>query len=101
MEPKKNGSNLKQKVAALSERSWKIIQTAGGIALGAVVCFFLYGDASADSTAYSIYALLLALIVPRLAEQSCGRSIASGRVAMLITIAVLIVSHLLLTYALA
>jgi len=60
MEPKKNRSDLKQKVAALSERSWKIIQTAGGIALGAVICFFLYGDASADSTTYSIYALLLA-----------------------------------------
>jgi len=99
MEPKKE-SGLKAKVAALSERSWKIIQCAGGVALGAVICFFLYGDADGGST-YSIYALLLALIVPRLLEQSCGRSIASGRIAMLITLVILIVGRLLLTYALA
>ena len=90
--------NLKQRVAALSERSWKIIQIAGGISLGAVVCFFLYGD-SDGGTPYSIYALLLALIVPRLLEQSCGRSVSAGRIAMLITLVVLIISHLLLSYS--
>ena len=100
MEPKKN-SDFKQRVAALSERTWKIIQTAGGIGLGAAVCFFLYGDASADSTMYSIYALLLALAVPKIAEQSCGRSVNAGRIAMLITIAMLIVAHLLISYAFA
>lgn len=99
MEPKKNHSDFKQKIASFSERSWRIIQAASGIALGTAVCFFLYGDSSADGTAYSIYALLLALIVPRLAEQSCGRSIAFGRTVMLITIAALIIAHLLLTYA--
>lgn len=101
MEPKKNSSDLKQKIAALSEHSWNIIQTAGGIALGAVICFFLYGDSSADGTVYSIYALLLALIVPRLVEQACGRSISKGRVAMLIAIVILICAHLLMTYAFA
>lgn len=99
MEPKKR-SNLKEKVAALSERSWTVIQTVSGIALGAVICFFLYGDENGGST-YSIYALLLALIVPRLLEQSCGRSIAKGRIALLITLVILIVGRLLLTYALA
>lgn len=100
MEPKKNRSGLQQKVAALSERSWKTIQVAGGIALGAVVCFFLYGDSDGGST-YSIYALLLALIVPRLLEQAFDRSVAAGRIAMLITLAILIIGHLLLTYAIA
>jgi len=96
MDPKKQG--MKQKIAALSERSWKIIQIAGGISLGAVICFFLYGDSDGGS-AFSIYALLLALIVPRLLEQSCGRSVSVGRIAMLITLVILIVSHLLLTYS--
>ena len=99
MEPKKSQSDFKQRVAALSERSWKIIQTAGGISLGAAVCFFLYGDSSADGTVYSIYALLLALIVPRLAEQSCGRSVAFGRTVMLISIVIFIGAHLLTRYA--
>ena len=90
--------NLKQKVAALSDRSWKIVQAAGGIALGAVVCFFLYGDSDGGTT-FSIYALLLALIVPRLLEQSCGRSVYFGRMAMLVTLVVLIGAHLLLTYS--
>lgn len=90
--------DLKQKVAALSERSWKIIQAAGGMALGAAVCFFLYGDSDGGST-FSIYALLLALIVPRLLEQSCGRSVSFGRKAMLVTLVVLIGAHLLLTYS--
>ena len=99
MEPNKdNRTGLQKKVAALSERAWKIVQCAGGIGLGCAVCFFLYGD-SMNSTTYSIYALLLALVVPRLVEQSCGRSVASGRVAMLITIVLLVVGHLLLTYA--
>ena len=98
MEPKKNGSDLKRKVEVLSERSWKIIQIAGGIALGAVVCFFLYGDSDGGTT-YSIYALLLALIVPRLLEQACGRSVATGRAAMLVTLVILIVGYLLLSYA--
>jgi len=90
--------SLKEKVAALSERSWKIIQIAGGITLGAVVCFFLYGDADGGST-FSIYALLLALIVPRLLEQSCGRSVSTGRIAMLITLVLLIAAHLVLNYS--
>ena len=96
MNEKKPG--LKEKVAALSERSWKIIQAAGGIALGAVVCFFLYGDSDGGTT-YSIYALILALIAPRLLEQSCGRSVTFGKTAMLVTLVVLIAAHLLLTYS--
>jgi ABC-type multidrug transport system permease subunit len=99
MEPKKR-SDLKEKVAALSERSWNVIQTVSGIVLGAVICFFLYGDENGGST-YSIYALLLALIVPRLLEQACGRSIAKGRAAMLVTLVILIGAHLLMTYAFA
>ena len=94
----KKPSNLQEKVAALSKRSWKVIQIASGIALGAVVCFFLYGDSDGGST-YSIYALLLALIVPRLLEQACDRSVSTGRIAMLITLVLLIGARLLLTYA--
>ena len=96
MEQKKSG--LKEKVAALSARSWKIIQIAGGISLGVVVGFFLYGDADGGST-YAIYALLLALVVPRLAEQSCGRSIAVGRNAMVISLAMMIAAHLVMNYS--
>ena len=95
---KPENSGMKQKIAALSERSWKVIQIAGGVSLGAVICFFLYGDADGGAT-YSIYALLLALIVPRLLEQACGRSVSAGRIAMLVTLIVLIVSHLLLNYS--
>ena len=94
----KEKKNLKQKVAALSERTWKIIQISGGISLGAAVCFFLYGDSDGGTT-FSIYALLLALLVPRLLEQSCGRSVATGRIAMLIALVVLIAAHLLATYS--
>lgn len=94
----KKPTGLQEKVAALSERTWRIIQIAGGASLGAVVCFFLYGG-STDNTTNSIYALLMALLVPRLLEQSCGRSVATGRIAMLITLVLLIVGYLLLTYA--
>lgn len=98
MEPKEKRSGLQKWVAALSERSWKAVQAVSGATLGAVICFFLYGDADGGST-YSIYALLLALIVPRLLEQACGRSVAVGRVAMLITLVLLIVGRLLVTLA--
>lgn len=100
MEPKENRSKLQKWAAAQSERSWRVVQTVSGIVLGAVICFFLYGDADGGST-YSIYALLLALIVPRLLEQACGRSVAAGRVVMLITLVLLIVGRLLMTLVLA
>jgi ABC-type multidrug transport system fused ATPase/permease subunit len=67
-------------------------------ALGAVVSFFLSGGTS-DDTVYAIYALLLALLVPKFIEQGCGRRVDFGRTVMLIAISLFIVSALIMHYA--
>jgi hypothetical protein len=98
MEPKNKQTKLQQWAQAQSERSWKIIQGFGGAALGAAVSFFLSGGTS-DDTVYAIYALLLALLVPKFIEQGCGRRVDFGRNAMLVVISLFIVSALIMHYA--
>lgn len=95
-EPEKNEQEqpmrpnpFRDKVEALSERAWKCWQAVTGVALGIGCCCFLYGgNGGVENTWSTIYALMLALIVPKLAEQSCGRSVLFGKKVMLGTIIV-------------
>lgn len=84
------------KIARLSDNTWKICQGIGGVLLAVAVTAFLFGGVSEDksSSMFTIYAALLALIVPRLVEKSCHRSINFGRMVMLITLCVGIVGFI-------
>ena len=88
-------SDFRRRVEAMSERAWNAAQTVGGLLLGGAVSFFLIGGNEDDSFSFfTVYALVLALLVPRILEQLCGRSVNRGRIAMVAAIAVIMVVQL-------
>ena len=79
--------NMRERVEALPEKTWKILNAIGGAVIGALGSVFLYGGNGGLENQWStIYALLLVLVAPRLIEQYCGRSVLFGKKVMLGTV---------------
>ena len=90
-------NDFQRRVAALSDRAWNAIQITGGAILGGAEAFFLIGGTSDDSQfVFALYALVLALFVPKALEKACDRSLSRGRTVMLIAIAVAMVVHVVI-----
>lgn len=90
-------TDFQKRVDRISAKRWKMIQIIAGIVLGLAVIFFLFGGENEGFSMFTLYAALLALFVPRYAERSCGRSIGTGRMAMIITMAICLVVQVILT----
>ena len=89
-------TDFQKRVAALSDRAWSAIQIAGGLVLGGASSFFLMGGVQDDSQfMFVIYALVLAVFVPKALEGVCGRSLSRARVTMLIAITAVMIVQLI------
>lgn len=97
--PGDDRTEFQKRVDRLSVKKWRMIQIIAGIVLGLAVIFFLFGGENEGFSMFTLYAALLALFVPRYAERSCGRSIGTGRMAMIITMAICLVVQVVLTSA--
>lgn len=77
---------LSQRVHAIADARWKLYNLAGGAALGLLlaVCLFVLPEIPEFSNWSLILAVVLALLVPRLVENRLKRSIATGRMTMVI-----------------
>ena len=91
-EPDKR-TKLQKKIDGMNEKQWRVWQCIGGVVLGLAVCFFLLGDDG--ESMLGIYSFVLALLVPKLLENSFRRSVNDGRIAMVITIAVILIARLI------
>ena len=96
--PVDNRSKVQKRIDAMSEKTWNIWQTICGALLGVVVSFFLFGGSGEDMSAYAIYALVIALVVPKLAENACGRNVNRGRTALAVSIAMIMVAYCAVRY---
>lgn len=96
--PVDNRSKLQKRVDAMSEKTWNLWQTVCGALLGGVVSFFLFGGSGDDMSTYAIYALVIALVVPKLAENTFGRNVNRGRTALAVSIAMIMAAYMAVRY---
>ena len=77
-------SALQQRVGAIPEKRWDFLQIVFGGLLGLAVSLCLFGSNSGDGSAqsFTLYAAILALLVPRLIERSVDRKAPKARIAM-------------------
>lgn len=89
-------TDFQKRVAAWSEKKWKWISGVCGAILGLAVIFFLYGGNEDEGfSMFSLYAVVLALFVPRTLESTCGRSVRFGQTIMIIAMVIGIVGQLI------
>jgi len=87
--PEDTRTDFQRRCAAISDKKWNIIQSIGGVILGGAVVFFLFGGTSDDAfSIFTVYALVLAMFVPKYVEKTCDRNLDRGRIVMVIAIAV-------------
>jgi len=90
-------TDFQKRVAAWSEKKWKWISGICGAILGFAVIFFLYGGNEDEGfSMFSLYAVVLALFVPRTLESTCGRSVRFGQTIMIIAMTIGILTQLVL-----
>ena len=84
-----NRTEFQKKVASWSEKKWKWISGFFGAILGFAVIFFLYGGNEDEGfSMFSLYAVVLALFVPKTLQTTCGRSVRFGQMIMIIAMTV-------------
>lgn len=89
-------TDFQKRVAVWSEKKWKWISGVCGAILGLAVIFFLYGGNEDEGfSMFSLYAVVLALFVPRTLESTCGRSVRFGQTIMIIAMVIGIVGQLI------
>ena len=82
-------TDFQKKVASWSEKKWKWISGICGAILGFAVIFFLYGGNEDEGfSMFSLYAVVLALFVPKTLESTCGRSVRFGQLIMIIAMTI-------------
>ena len=90
-------TDFQKRVAAWSEKKWKWISGVCGAILGFAVIFFLYGGNEDEGfSMFSLYAVVLALFVPRTLESTCGRSVRFGQTIMIIAMTIGILVQLVM-----
>ena len=90
-------TDFQKRVDKLSFKAWNTVQIVGGLLLGGIVSFFLFGGSSNEiMSMFTVYALVLALIVPKVVENLCGRSLNRARIAMVIAIAAIMIANVLI-----
>lgn len=99
--PAEELDDLQKRVRAIPEKKWTILTIVCGALLGALCGALLtYFSAMESIGMYgTIAALLIALLVPRLAEKRLRRSIQRGRIALMIGLAVWIGVSALIMFA--
>ena len=93
--------DLQKRVRAMPDKKWNALMTISGAILG-VLCGVLltYFSAMESIGMYgTIGALLLAMLVPRLAERRLRRSVQRGRVALMIALGVWIAASAAIMFA--
>ena len=88
--PAEELDDLQKRVRAMPDKTWNALTIAFGALLGVLCGALLTYFSTMESVGmYStIGALLLAMLVPRLAERRLRRSIQRGRIALMIALAV-------------
>lgn len=90
-------TDFQKRVASWSEKKWKWISGFFGALLGFAVIFFLYGGNEDEGfSMFSLYAVVLALFVPRTLESTCGRSVRFGQMIMVIAMVIGLVLQLVM-----
>lgn len=91
--------NTDQKIQAMSEAAWKRVNTIGGIVLGLIIGAVLF--ALSDSARFGPYAFMgaavLSLFVPRFVQGRVARSVRTGQIAMLFTLAACMGAYIVYT----
>ena len=89
-------TDFQKRVASWSEKKWKWISGFFGAMLGFAVIFFLYGGNEDEGfSMFSLYAVVLALFVPRTLQSTCGRSVRFGQTVMIIAMVIGILVQLI------
>ena len=90
-------TDFQKRVASWSEKKWKWISGFFGAILGFAVIFFLYGGNEDEGfSMFSLYAVVLALFVPRTLQSTCGRSVRFGQTVMIIAMVIGILAQLII-----
>lgn len=90
-------TDFQKRIASWSEKKWKWISGVLGAILGFAVIFFLHGGNNEEGfSMFSLYAVVLALFVPRTLESTCGRSVRFGQMIMIIAMAIGLVAQVLI-----
>ena len=90
-------TDFQKKVASWSEKKWKWISGIFGAILGFAVIFFLYGGNEDEGfSMFSLYAVVLALFVPKTLESTCGRSVRFGQLIMIIAMTIGLLAQLIM-----
>lgn len=94
-QPEEELDALQKKVRSFPEKQWLLIQRVAGTLLGLLCGFLLTYLGNFESTRFygTIGAVLVALIVPNLAEKRIKRSVQKGRVMLMIGLGVWLVAY--------
>lgn len=94
-EPEEELDELQQRIHDYPDQKWNLLQRLAGAAMG-VICgllLTLFSGFESIGMYATVAALLIALLVPRLAEKRFRRSVQKGRIAMLIALAVWLAAY--------
>lgn len=94
-QPPEELDDLQKKIHAYSEKQWTLIQRVSGAALGLLCGFLLTYFGSFESTGMygTIGALLIALLVPNIAEKRIKRTVQKGRIMLMISLGVWLAAY--------
>ncbi|HPY37433.1 MAG TPA: hypothetical protein PLH38_06330 [Clostridia bacterium] len=89
-----------KRIAALSEKNWRLVQVIGGTGLGlfCALCIFVLGNTETFGSISLIIAAVAALFAPNYFEKNAGRKIPVLRKALLISLSACLVVAIILNF---
>lgn len=95
-EPPPEPTDIQKKVAAIPEKTWKLLQIALGIVLGvgSSACIVLMNGGGEMGTFGILIAAVLALIVPGFLEKQSARKMPTLRIALILSLAISMAAYM-------